>query len=168
MLFCWPSGKDSALRTADLGSIPTFAVDLFPVRVIPVTSELVFQWILCQVPKRVSTGTGWPGVSILWEGVTVSLISNFHLHVAAHTIVWADPSLRYTSLLLGLEATNLQPLFSVLWGNHIDKSWLDEERYCQQSVTYSSSIVLKMADEEEADSLRNNQQTKVNFLTDNR
>ena len=64
-LFCWLSGKASASRAADLGSIPAFAVDLFPVRVIPVTSELVFQWILCHVPKRVSTGTGWPGVSIL-------------------------------------------------------------------------------------------------------
>ena len=50
---------------------------------------------------RVSAGTGRPGVSILWLGEVESLICNFYLSVAAHTIVWADPSLRYTSLLLG-------------------------------------------------------------------
>ena len=33
----WPSGEASALRAADLGSIPAFAVVLFPGSVIPVT-----------------------------------------------------------------------------------------------------------------------------------
>ena len=50
---------------------------------------------------RVSTGTGRPGVSILWLGEVERLICNFCLSVAARKIVWADPSLRYTSLLLG-------------------------------------------------------------------
>ena len=50
---------------------------------------------------RVSTGTGRPGVSILWLGELERLICNFCLSVAARNIVWADPSLRYTSLLLG-------------------------------------------------------------------
>ena len=50
---------------------------------------------------RVSVGTGWPGVSILWLGEMESLICSFCLSVAARKIVWADPSLRYTSLLLG-------------------------------------------------------------------
>ena len=49
---------------------------------------------------RVSTGTGQPGVSILWLGEVERLICNFYLRVAARKIVWADPSLRYTSLLL--------------------------------------------------------------------
>ena len=49
----------------------------------------------------VSTGTGRPGVSILWLGEVERLICNFYLSVAARQIVWADPSLRYTSLLLG-------------------------------------------------------------------
>ena len=40
---------------------------------------------------RVSAGTVWPGVSILWLGEIESLICNFYLSVAAHTIVWADP-----------------------------------------------------------------------------
>ena len=57
---------------------------------------------------RVSAGTGWPGVCILWLGEMESLICNFCLSVAAHTIVLADPSLRYTSLLLGCWATNKQ------------------------------------------------------------
>ena len=50
---------------------------------------------------RVSAGTGRPGVSILWLGEAESLICNFYLSVAAHRIVWADPSQRYTSILLG-------------------------------------------------------------------
>ena len=50
---------------------------------------------------RVSTGSGRPGVSILWLGEVESWICNFYLSVAARKIVWADPSLRYTSLLLG-------------------------------------------------------------------
>ena len=50
---------------------------------------------------RVSAGTGRPGVSILWLGEMESLICNFYLSVAARKIVWADPSLRYTRMLLG-------------------------------------------------------------------
>ena len=50
---------------------------------------------------RVSTGTGRPVVSILWLGEVERLICNFYLSVTARKIVWADPSLRYTSLLLG-------------------------------------------------------------------
>ena len=36
---------------------------------------------------RVSAGTDWPGVSILWLGEMESWICNFYLSVAAHTIV---------------------------------------------------------------------------------
>ena len=50
---------------------------------------------------RVSAGTGRPGVSILWLGEVERLICNFYLSVAARKIVWADPSLGYTSMLLG-------------------------------------------------------------------
>ena len=50
---------------------------------------------------RVSAGTGRPGVGILWLGEVESWICNYYLSVAARTIVWADPSLRYTSMLLG-------------------------------------------------------------------
>ena len=50
---------------------------------------------------RVSAGTGPPGVSILWLGEVERLICNFCFNVAARIIVWADPSLRYTHLLLG-------------------------------------------------------------------
>ena len=56
--------------------------------------------------SRVSTGTGRPSVSILWLGEVESWICNFYLSVAACTIIWADPSLRYTSMLLGRYATN--------------------------------------------------------------
>ena len=50
---------------------------------------------------KVSTGTGRPGVSILWLGEVERLICNFYLSVTARQIVWADPSLRYIRLLLG-------------------------------------------------------------------
>ena len=50
---------------------------------------------------RVSAGTGRPGVRILWLGEVESWICGFYLSVAARQIVIADPSLRYTSLLLG-------------------------------------------------------------------
>ena len=56
----------------------------------------------------VSAGTGRPGVSILWLGEVESSICSFYLSVAARKIVWADPSLRYTSLLVGCQATNKQ------------------------------------------------------------
>ena len=38
---------------------------------------------------RVSAGTGWPGVSILWLGEVESLICSFYLGVAARKNVWA-------------------------------------------------------------------------------
>ena len=50
---------------------------------------------------RVSIGTGRPDVSILRLGEVESLICSFYLSVAARAIVFADPSLRYTSLMLG-------------------------------------------------------------------
>ena len=42
----------------------------------------------------------------MWLGEVESLICTFYLSVAAPRIVWADPSLRYTSTLLGRKATN--------------------------------------------------------------
>ena len=49
---------------------------------------------------RVGAGTGRPGVSILWLGEVESWICIFYRSVAARKIVWADPSLRYTGMLL--------------------------------------------------------------------
>ena len=46
-------------------------------------------------------GLSWPGVSILRLREIGSLICNFYIIVAARNIVRADPSLRYTSPLLG-------------------------------------------------------------------
>ena len=55
----------------------------------------------CAWHYRVSAGTGRPRVSILWLGEVESLICNFYLSEAARKIVCADPSLRYTGMLLG-------------------------------------------------------------------
>ena len=62
---------------------------------------------------RVSTGTGRPGVSIRGLGEVESFICNFYLSVAARAIVSADPSQRYTSMLLGRLASN-QPTNPVI------------------------------------------------------
>ena len=62
---------------------------------------------------RISDGTGWPGVSILWLGEVESLICNFYLSVAARTIVWAELSLRYTSMLLGRQANNKHAIIAM-------------------------------------------------------
>ena len=50
---------------------------------------------------RFNVGAGWPGVSILWLGQRKSLICNSYLSVAARSLVWTDPSLSYTNMLLG-------------------------------------------------------------------
>ena len=69
------------------------------------TSDLEIRTPVATLPGawhyRVSAGTGRLGVSIVWLGEVESLICNFYLSVAARKIVWADPSLRYTSMLLG-------------------------------------------------------------------
>ena len=65
------------------------------------TSDLKIATSVATLLYRVSVGTGLPGVSILWLGEMESWICNFYLSVAAHTTVWANPSLRYTSMLLG-------------------------------------------------------------------
>ena len=78
---------------------------------------------------RVSAGTGRPGVSILWLGEVESLICNFSLSVAARKLVWADPSLRYTSMLLGRSATNQQTN---------KRQWLRSERRWTSNCLFSS------------------------------
>ena len=69
------------------------------------TSDLKIGTLVATLPgawcSRVSAGNGRPSVSILWLGEMESLICNIYLSVAACKIVWADPSLRYTSMLLG-------------------------------------------------------------------
>ena len=55
--------------------------------------------------NRVSAGTSWPSFSTLWQGEVESWICNFCLSVAAGETVYADPSLRSTSMLLGRQAT---------------------------------------------------------------
>ena len=62
---------------------------------------------------RVNTETGWPGASVFWLDDTECLICNFYLSVAARTIVWADPSRRYTRLLVeGYAIKHIQQLLS--------------------------------------------------------
>ena len=98
----WPSGKASASRAEDPGSKSRLRRDFSG---SSHTSDLKIGTPVATLPGaqryRVSTGTGRPCVSILWLGEIESLICNFYLSVAARKIVWADPSLRYTHLLLG-------------------------------------------------------------------
>ena len=57
---------------------------------------------------RINAGTGWLGVNTLWLCNKESLTCNFCLSMAAPTTVWADPRLRYASILLWRLATNKQ------------------------------------------------------------
>ena len=50
--------------------------------------------------SRISAGTGWFSVSMLWLSEISSLMCNFCLSVAPHINVWADPSLRQTWMSL--------------------------------------------------------------------
>ena len=102
----WPSVKASASTAEDPGFESCLRWDFFRVE----SHQWLKNWHSSGCPARhlalylfyrVSTGTGQPGVSILWLGEVERLISNFYLCVAARKIVWADPSLRYTNLLLG-------------------------------------------------------------------
>ena len=54
--------KASVFRAADLGSIPAFAVDLFPGRVIPMTSTLALPRLPCQVPGAIGSALGLVGM----------------------------------------------------------------------------------------------------------
>ena len=104
---CSPGGgrlglvvKADALRAEDPGFQSRLQQDFFGVE----SYQWLKNWHSSGYPAwryRVSAGTGRPGVSILWLGEVERLICNFYLSVAARKIVWADPSLRYTSLLLG-------------------------------------------------------------------
>ena len=91
--------KASVSRAED----PGFESRLLRGRVIPVTKKI--DTPVATLPGswryRVSAGTGRPGVSVLWLGEVEILICSFCLSVAARQIVWANPSLRYTRLLLG-------------------------------------------------------------------
>ena len=99
----WPSGKASASRAED----PRVRIPLAPgfFSGSSHTSDSKIGTPVATQPGawryRVSAGTGRPGVSIPWLGEVERLICNFYLSTAARRIVWADPSLRYTSLLLG-------------------------------------------------------------------
>ena len=72
-------------------------------RVISVTSKLALRWLPSQAPGVIGSALGLVGpVSVCCDWVRVdSWIRSFCLSVAARTVVRADPSLRYTSLLLG-------------------------------------------------------------------
>ena len=93
----WPSGKDIRLEQQTWIHFP-LAPWLFCL-VVPVATQPDSR--CC----RVNTGTGQPNVSILWLGEIENLVCNFCLSVAALTLVWADPSRRYISMLLGLLTT---------------------------------------------------------------
>ena len=93
--------KASALRPAD----PVFDSCLRGFSRLSHTCHLEIGTPVASLPSawhyRISAGTGCPSVSILWLGEVESLLCNFYLSVAVRKIVWADPSLRYTGILMG-------------------------------------------------------------------
>ena len=90
--------KASASRAEDLGFESHLPQDIFWVE----SYQWLQNWHSSGYPaRRLLPGTGRPGVSTLWLGEVESWICSFYLSVEAHKIAWADPSLRYTSMLLG-------------------------------------------------------------------
>ena len=98
----WPNGKASVSREAHVYSRCSRAIFFFKVE----SYERLNNWYAGR--WRINAGTGWPGVSMLWLGEIESLIRDFYLSVAARPTVWADLSLRYTTMLLGRSATDQQ------------------------------------------------------------
>ena len=92
----WLVARIFATRVAVLGSVPTFSVEIFRIESYSHS---------CGYPARrlVFLGQCWDWLAQCQYTVTWwnSFICNLFLTVAACTIVCADPSLRYTSLLLG-------------------------------------------------------------------
>ena len=76
------------------------------------TSDLEIDAMVATVPGaccyRVSTKMSWLGESVLSLNEITRLTCNLYLSVAEHTTVYADPSLRYASMLLGCRGTNKQ------------------------------------------------------------
>ena len=70
---------------------------------LPVISKLALQWLPCQAPGIIGSALELVGpVSVYCDLSDVeSWICIFYLSVAARKIVCADPSLRYTYMLLG-------------------------------------------------------------------
>ena len=87
----WPSGYGGCGRSGVRIPLATgfFRVECSDFKIGTPMATLPGAW-----HYRVSAVTGRPGVSILWLGEVESLICNFYLSVA-------DPSLTYTSMLLG-------------------------------------------------------------------
>ena len=112
----WPSGWDVRLESRRFRvQFPLAVWCFFPVRH---TSDLKIGTPVATLPGacrfRVSAGTGWPSVSILWLGEVDRLICNFCLSVAACQIIWADPSPRYTSMLLPTNVSVLRKFLKPL------------------------------------------------------
>ena len=86
----WPGGKASTSRATDLGSILEFdsrfhcgslsrSSHTSDFKMSTPVASLLSTW-----HYRVSAGTGWPSVCILWLSEKASLICNFYLSVAAY------------------------------------------------------------------------------------
>ena len=104
--------KASALRAVDPGFGSQLRREFFGSSHTNDLKKLALQWLLCQAPGDIGSALRLVGlVSVYCDWVRVeTLICNFYLSVAAHKNVWADPSLRYTSMLLGTfssQQTNL-------------------------------------------------------------
>ena len=118
-----PRGKACFSTVADLGSNSAFLAGLFWIFYVE-SCKWLENWYSSATLQdarryRTSAKTSWPGVSILW---VVSLICSVYLSVAARTIVWSHPSLRYTRNCLGSKATN-QQLQSTLAQFAFRSSW---------------------------------------------
>ena len=97
--------KASASRAEDPGFESRLRRDFFGVRVI------LNNWHSSGYPaRRLGQRWDWLARCQYTSSEVESWICSFYLSAAARQIIRADPSLRYTRMLLGREATNKQHL----------------------------------------------------------
>ena len=97
------------------------------------TSHLKTGTSVASLPRALrhkdSTGTGQPGVSILWLGEVESLTTNFCLVVAAHKIIWADPPRRTQACCWDVKQIRPGDTLACCWDVKQIRPW-DTLAYC--------------------------------------
>ena len=102
--------------------------------------KLIVQWLPCQAPGTIRSALGLVCLVSVHCDRVGQKVCNFYLSVAACTTVWADPSLRYTSMLLGRQTCNQQQLLLMMDPRPMNKAHLVPQVEPQELYLVVSSI----------------------------
>ena len=141
--------KTSALRAADLGSDPAWAVDLFPGRVMPVSDlKLLFQLLPCQAPCIIGSVLGLVSpVSVYcdqmrWKVWSATFISVQHVHWYELIRLWdtlaccwdkktsKQPTNSYIQVSWPSSKTSIQVCSSVWWYQALEHWYQRLKNWC--------------------------------------